>query len=223
MPTRNRWLVISLAGLFLTAAAGLAYAAASAEAAAGSTATATGVDAGNAPQVRHSRIKLVLDHGGAAEQIELVDLHEMAVGESRDVTTESGVPVVVTRDADGFEIDLDGNKVRLGNEFEAPAGGDVQLTKRVFVRHGGAGAHAFAFATGGSELPALALPVEATIERLEASAKFQALDAATRATVLEALRESAPKTGALIAGEPGAKTMVLEIEDTDGATAADGH
>ena len=81
----------------------------------------------------------------------------------------------------------------------------------------GADAHAFAFTTEDGELPALPLPVEATIARLQASAKFQQLDEATRATALEALRETAPKAGAFVTAEPGSKTIVLEIEDEDAA------
>ena len=68
-----------------------------------------------------------------------------------------------------------------------------------------------------ASLPALPLPVEATIARLQASPKFQELDEATRAKVLEALRESAPKTGAFVDRRAGSRTIVLEIEDEDGA------
>lgn len=247
MPTRNRWMLLSLTGLLLTAAAGLAYAAVSEEAAAGVTATETDADAGadaadaaDAPQVRHSQIKLVLDHDGTAEQLELADLHAMAVGESRALSTASGTPVVVTRDEQGFEIDLDGEKIRLTDHFAAAMPeGPRQFQKRIVVTQGGedeegdgghdvvvmrrlpgSDAHGFAFSTAGGELPALALPVEATIARLQASAKFQELDEATRAKVIEALRESAPKAGAFVAGEPGSKTIVLELEDEDGAAAA---
>ena len=265
MPTRNRWTALSLTGLFLAAAAGLAYAAVSEEAAAG--VTATEADAGEPTQVRHSQIKLVLDHDGSAEQLELADLHEMAVGESRTLTTASGTPVVVTRDEQGFEIDLDGKKIRLTDHFAAEMPeGPGEFHKRIMVTDGeegganvmilrnkvavdaggaaiaagsngpdaadaghdvvmlrrmpGDGAHAFAFTTGDGELPAIPLPVEATIARLEATAKFQALDEATRATVLEALRESAPKAGAIVAGEPGSRTIVLEMQDEDGTAAA---
>lgn len=265
MATRKRWAAFSLTGLFLAAAAGLAYAAATEEAAAGRNVGAEAeADDADAPQVRHSQIKLVLDHDGAAEQLELADLHEMAVGESRTLATASGTPVVVTRDEQGFEIDLDGKKIRLTDHFaaEMPAG-PGEFRKRIVVTDGeegaanvmiqrnkvavdahgaavaggsdaeegghdvvmlrrmpGDGAHAFAFSTGDGELAAIPLPVEATIARLEASAKFQALDEATRATVLEALRESAPKAGALVAGEPGSRTIVLEMQDEDEAAAA---
>ena len=266
MPTRNRWTAFSLTGLFLAAAASLAYAAVSEEAAAGVTATET--DAGEPTQVRHSQIKLVLNLDGAAEQLELADLHEMAVGESRTLTTASGTPVVVTRDDEGFEVDLDGKKIRLNDHFAAEmpdgpgefhkrivlndgeeGGANVMILRNkvavdangaliadasegseandadddghdvVLLRRMADGAHAFAFTTGDGELPAIPLPVEATIARLQASAKFQELDEATRATVLEALRESAPKAGARIAGAPGAKTIVLEVQDEDESSA----
>lgn len=249
MPTRNRWMAFSLTGLFLAAAAGLAYAAVSEEAAAGVPATETDSDAGDVPQVRQSKIKLVLDRNGSAEHLELENLHDMAIGESRSLSTASGTPVVVTRDEQGFEIDLDGKKIRLTDHFaaEMPAGswtsedgGTRQFHRKIVVHEGGEGeagganvmivrnrvaageaeaviagadGHGFAFATAGGELPALALPVEAILHRLEASAKFQELDAATRAKVLEALRESAPRAGAFVAGEPGSKVIVLELEE----------
>ena len=268
MPTRNRRTVFTLAGLFLAAAAGLAYAAVSEEAAAGVAATEP--DAGEPAQVRHSQIKLVLDHDGAAEQLELADLHAMAIGESRTLSTASGTPVVVTRDEQGFEIDLDGQKIRLTDHFAAEMPeGPGEFHKRIMVTEGeegganvmilrnkvavdangaaiagasagspgapasdtrhdvvmmrrmpGDGTHAFAFTTGDGDSPAIPLPVEATIARLQASPKFQELDEATRAKVIAALRESAPKAGAIVAGEPGSRTIVLEIEDEDGAAEA---
>lgn len=253
MTTRNRWTAFSMTGLLVAGAAGLAYAAATEEAATGFAAEA------EAEPVRHSKMKLVLDQDGTAEQIELADLHELAVGESRTFTTASGTPVVVTRDEQGFELDLNGKKIRLTDHFAAEMpGGPGEFHKRIMVTDGeegganvmilrnksaedgdgaaiaggetgndvvmlrrmaGDGPHAFAFATGDGELAAQPLPVEATIARLQNSAKFQELDEATRATVLEALRESAPKPGAFLAGEPGGRTIVLEVEDSD----ADAH
>jgi hypothetical protein len=252
MPNRNRWTAFSLAGLVLAAAASLAYAAATEEAAAGMAA------ATEAEPVRHTKMKLVLDQDGSAERIELTDLHELEIGESRTLTTESGTPVVVTRDEQGFELDLNGKKIRLADHLSADASsGPGSFQKRIVVTSGGegedgaanvmilrnkvaaeggdtgdghdvvmlrrmpeAGAHGFAFTTGDGELTAIPLPIEATIARLQASAKFQELDEATRATVLEALRDSAPKPGALVAGEPGARTIVLEVQDEDEAAAA---
>lgn len=256
MANRNRWILSSLTGLVLAAAAGLAFAAASEEAAGGAAPL-------EAPtQERHSQIRLVLDRDGSAEQIELADLHELEVGESRTLTTASGTPVVVTRDEQGFELDIDGKQIRLMDHFGAGEGnftwtgeaGQGQFHKRVVVTDGdegganvmilrnkvavdengvavasggageasrdvvmlrrspGAEGHGFAFTTGDGELSGLPIPLEATIDRLEASAKFQELDAATRAKVLEALRESAPAPGAFVAAGPGARTIVLEMK-----------
>ncbi|MEO8275198.1 MAG: hypothetical protein ABI639_03210 [Thermoanaerobaculia bacterium] len=266
MKDRKRWIAPSLAVVALAAAAGLAYAAASEEVAAGGIAAAgdaASSGGSEASPIRHSKIRLIVDHDGSAEQIALTDLHEMAVGESRTLATESGTPVVVSRDDEGFEIDVDGRKIRLDEHFSTDGlnlladGGTKQFTRHivlrdgdgesdhdgnvmivrnrvvsgsdvaavagdgsdrhvVVIRKGGPGApgeHAFAFATGGSELPAIPLPVEATIHRLEASAKFQELDAATRAKVLEALRESAPKLGAFTVGDAGSGAVVVEVDD----------
>lgn len=253
MPNRNRWMVPSLAALLLAAAATFAYAVAS-EAEAAGTAVATAAEASKAApgsdtatEVRRSEIRLVLDHDGTAERLELANLHEMAVGESRALATESGTPVVITRDEQGFEIDLDGKKIRLIDQFSGAPGeanAMVLRSKVAAVENGaevagsagataGAGAgekvvvmrrtpasggdaHAFTFTTDGGELPALPLSVEATIGRLQTSPKFQELDEATRAKVIEALRETAPKAGTFVTGEPGARTIVLEIEDEDG-------
>jgi len=250
MNARNRWNISTLLALCFLAVASYAYAASTFEADAG---TADG--GGATAEVRHTQLKLVLDHDGEGEQIELTDLHEMEVGESRTLTTESGTPVVVTRDEQGFELDLDGKKIRVMDHFSGEPGemtwttsGEGQtFRKRIVVqqdgdseeganvmilRHGGEGDEGagegrdvvvmrkiggeagpgFAFSTGDGEMPAIPVPVEATIARLQASPKFQELDAATRAKVLEALRESAPKPGAFVATGDGGKTIVLEMK-----------
>lgn len=248
MNARTRWTLPALLAGSLLAVAGLAYAAATVETGAGWA----NEDGGAPAEVRHSKLKLVLDHDGNGEAIELTDLHEMAVGESRTLTTASGTPVVVIRDEEGFELDLEGKKIRLVDDFSGEPGelswtsgdGETTLRRKIVVQHdgdsedaanvmivrnkvaaegegedvvvmrraGGEGGHAFAFTTGDGELPALALPLEATIARLQASAKFQQLDEATRATVLEALRESAPKPGTLVVNGDGGKTIVLEMK-----------
>lgn len=260
MNERNRWTVPTLLAGCLLTVAGLAFAAATVE-----TGASTASDADGAPtEVRRSQLRLVLDadgdEGGGSEQIELTDLHEMEVGESRTLTTASGTPVVVTRDEQGFELDLEGKKIRVMDHFSGEPGelswtssdGGTALQKKIVVQHegdsegganvmilrnkvaaegdgeagedvvvmrrlGGEAGHAFAFKSGDGELPALALPLEATIARLEASAKFQELDAETRAKVLEALRESAPKPGAFVVNGDGGKTIVLEMKSPNGS------
>jgi hypothetical protein len=195
---------------------------------------------------KHTQIRLAIDRDGTLERVTLVDLHDMAVGETRTLTTENGRPVTVTRDDDGFDVDVDGKTVRVQDRFnEIPDGdGNVRFEKRIEIedgdggephtmifhssadapqdvvmlrRSGPEGEHAFAYATDGAELPPLGLGVEATIERLEQNAKFRELDAATRAKVLEALRESAPKLKRLskVPGEAGARVMVIETDDNE--------
>jgi hypothetical protein len=200
------------------------------------------------PAEKHTQIRLAVDREGTLERVTLVDLHDMAVGETRSLATENGRPVSVTRDETGFDVDVDGKTVRVEDRFsEIPDGdGNVRFEKRVMIgdgeeggeprtmifhgsgdepqdvvvlrRSGPGGDHAFAFATDGAELPPLPFGVEATIARLEQNAKFQELDAATRAKVLEALRESAPQLKRIARqapGEAGARVMVIETDDEE--------
>ena len=194
--------------------------------------------------VKQTKMQLAIDRDGALERVTLVDLHSMAVGETRSLETESGRPVTVTRDENGFDVDIDGKSVRVQDRFdEIPDGdGNVRFEKRIVVGgegedgahtmvfHGdgepgdvvvmkrrspeGGDAHGFAWASDGAELPPIGFGVEGTIARLEKNATFLELDAATRAKVLEALRESAPEVRMLRKGpgEPGARVMVIETE-----------
>lgn len=191
---------------------------------------------------RHSKIKLVVDGDGGHDTLALDDLHTLAVGESRSFTTESGQTGTVTRDEEGFAVEVGGKTIRIADHFsEAEGEGNLVLRKHRIEVQGGEGEgntmifHAgetgepghvkivrrmkgdgssFAWTSGDGEQPLLPFSVEATIERLRGSAKFQALDAATQEQVIEALRESAPKTKLMGGtGEPGEKVIVLEVED----------
>ncbi len=220
-----------------TAAAGLLLAATGAAAAVASEGSA---------DAERTSLRLILDREGAPDRLNVDDLGDLAVGESRSYTTESGKSVIVTRDEEGLELDVDGKKIRVVDG--TPGDGDVMTWRehrveldgqpsaaghQVFVHSGGegepvrivrrvgpGGAHAFAFGPDGAMPPFV--PVEHLIERLEDNAKFQGLDAATRATVLEALRESAPMPfqvkldGDLPPGIPGERAIVLHLrEDRD--------
>jgi hypothetical protein len=171
---------------------------------------------GGTPLVKEHKIALVLKIDGDAERLELDDLHDLEVGESRSYTTESGKAVEATRTERGFELDVDGKKITLPEAPEVGAGGDVMMFhkkieiegeagdaktmvwhgatepgKVVVMRHDGA-PDGFAFHHGeGADFHRL-LGAEGWIERLERSAKFQELDEATREKVREALREVAP-------------------------------
>ena len=227
-------------GTTLAAAAALAFA------------LVSGAGADGAEAHRQTQIKLVVDRDGVAERVTLDDLHEMTVGETRTLSSESGTPVLVTRDDEGFEVDVDGKKIRVQESFSGDAGegeGETRIVRRkvivgegdegepsafvfhsdgegdgdvVFLREfagAGEGGDGFAWSTGGAELPLPPFGVEGTIVRLEKSAKFQELDPATRAKVIEALRESAPqrmKIERLPGGEAGKrKVVILEVEDDE--------
>ena len=224
-------------GIALATVAALAFVAVSAEAAASD----------GAPE-KQSKIQLAIDREGALERVTLVDLHAMAVGETRTLESESGSPVTVTRDETGFDVDVNGKTVRVEDRFgEIPEGdGNLRFEKRVVIggegedgahtmvfhgdgepgevvvmkrRAGEGDAHGFAFSTDGGELPEIPFGVEGTIARLEKSAKFQELDAATRAKVLEALRESAPDVLMLRKGPGGRGRRVMVIEKDDEGSA----
>lgn len=188
-----------------------------------------------------TRLRLMLDRDGADDQLEVDDLGDMEVGETRSYTTEAGKPVTVTRDDDGWDLDVDGRKVRVGDhggpgdpmvwksrrvtveggEGEAQSvmvlteESDVSGPVRVVRRLGPDGEHGHAFAFGSAP-GGLA---ELVIARLEKNDKFLALDAATRTTVLEAIRESAPGPRAMFVGgageegEPGDRVIVLDLEE----------
>lgn len=188
-----------------------------------------------------TKLRLKLDRDGANDQLVVEDLGAMAVGESRTFTTEAGKPVTVTRDEQGWDLDVDGRKLRVGDHggsgdemiwktrhvaVEGEAGEaksvvvlteetDAEGPVRIVRRVGPGGEHAHAFAFGGAPLGLS----ELLIARLEKNDKFLALDEATRATVLEAIRESAPGPRALFVGEggeegePGDRVIVLDLAE----------
>jgi hypothetical protein len=191
-----------------------------------------------------TQLRLKLDRDGSHDQLVVDDLGAMAVGESRSFSTEAGKPVTVTRDEQGWDLDVDGRKLRVG-DGGAPGEEMVWKTRRVAVegeegeaksvvvlteetdadgpvrivrRVGPGGEHAHAFAFGGAPLGLS----ELLIARLEKNDKFLALDAATRATVLEAIRESAPGPRAVFVGEggeegePGDRVIVLDLAERHG-------
>ncbi|KAB2949710.1 MAG: hypothetical protein F9K18_15185 [Thermoanaerobaculia bacterium] len=190
-----------------------------------------------------TRLKLRLAHDGVRDRLEVEDLGALAVGESRSFTTEAGKPVTVTRDGEGWELDLDGRKLRVGAAGGLGEGTDVFVTRHVHVgdedgkkkamvvvtregegegdvvrvvrRHGPGDEHAFEFVHGEGGSPF----VEHLAARLERNERFRALDAATRATVLEALRESAPVAHWTERPEAeavqGERVIVLDLEEKE--------
>ncbi|MEZ5312954.1 MAG: hypothetical protein R2862_04485 [Thermoanaerobaculia bacterium] len=105
-------------------------------------------------EVRQSRVELQLDPGWNGRTDRSRGTPRDGVGETRTVTSESGTPVFVTRDESGFEVELNGKKVRVVDHF---SGEDLGNGTRFFRRefHDGEGedgeAHAFVFHTGDGE------------------------------------------------------------------------
>jgi hypothetical protein len=193
---------------------------------------------GDAQQVERVKVKLMLDQEGEPDRLELDDLGDMAVGETRSYSTAAGKSVLVTRDEQGWELDLDGKKIRVGEhgagegdvfvhrmkKFEL--GEDGEMKSMVFISGDDAedgdvrivreigphGAHAFAFGPHGQVHPGLG--PEGMIDRLKENEKFQSLDAATQDLVIQAIRESAPKLRWIDEGmgEDGGKVIVLDVE-----------
>jgi hypothetical protein len=211
-----------------------------------------------------TELRLILDHGSDRDHLVIDDLGDLAVGESRDYTTEAGKAVTVTRVEDGWNLDVGGRNVHVtdvGSDADLAAGDagwharrieidtsdgkpgtKVEIEKgetqggdqhvfvmrsgddgpgkvRVIRRIGPGDADAYAFTSGDGDVPMPLVGVEGLIRRLEKNEKFAGLDDATRATVLEAIRESAPKPvwvgkdGA--GGEGAARQIVIELRDPD--------
>lgn len=165
------------------------------------------------------QMQVIVDDG-SGDRVEIEDLADLEVGDSRSYQTESGRPVTVTRDEEGFSVDVDGKQVRIGDgpEHLAMAGTHGRQMKRIEIDGGSEsgeaksfvisdspgqkviflegreGAHGFAFSGAGDDIGAPhELMTEALLERLGKSEKFLSLDDATQEIVREAIRESAPE------------------------------
>ena len=182
-------------------------------------------------------LTVILD-GGKGERVEISDLAQLSVGDSRSYISESGKSVIVTRDENGYVVDLDGKKLRIGDEpdaeLESEAGvgrmkrieiesdGEGRTKTRSFVLSadpdqkvvfiaGQHGEHGFAF--GKVAAPPPELVVDGLLARLERSEKFRALDDATRELVREAIRESARDldwAGAFDSNAEGATKVIVK-------------
>jgi len=122
---------------------------------------------------RDHPVKLWLDQDG--DKLVVDDLGDLAPGESRDYTTDTGKRVTVTHESDGYLVDLEGKEIRIREGGELP---DPDGERTIFL--GG----------GGSLLPLAG--VDELVAGLERSPKFQALDDATQQLVRDVVREAAP-------------------------------
>jgi len=100
----------------------------------------------HAGDVGRSTLKLKLHAGGAADAVEIVDLDELEVGERRDYTTDAGRPLAVTRDDDGYAIELDGKTIRIADDPDALAAAHPGMKMRRIVLDGDGDADRFVIA-----------------------------------------------------------------------------
>jgi hypothetical protein len=172
----------------------------------------------------------VIFDGGDGDRIEIDDLAELEVGESRSYATDSGKPVTVTRDPNGYTLELDGKTMRIGAGEEFASGarrfrrhefehaGDEEAQRIVITDdpdhevvffEGRHGEHGFAF--GGPGAPEAPLGVDALLDALGRNEKFRALDDATQELVRAAIRESAPRGWlGLVASGAGATRVIVK-------------
>jgi hypothetical protein len=80
-----------------------------------------------------STLKLKLHTDGAADAVEIVDLDELEVGERRDYTTDSGKPLAVTRDDDGYAIEIEGKTIRVADDPHALAAHPGMKMRRIVL------------------------------------------------------------------------------------------
>lgn len=206
----------------------------------GGAAIALAHDHGADPKSKRE-LHAVLEEGG--ERIELDDLDELEVGESRDYRTNSGKRATVTRDDKGYEVDFEGKKLRVGDETFAhpglafPHGGHDKLRmKRIELDGDGEARKLLISREGEHDLLVLdeelagphgehraferfggPLPllggVDRLLERLEQSEKFRSLDDATQELVREAIRESSPEPEWLRLDEAGPGAMKVIVRE----------
>jgi hypothetical protein len=203
------------------------------------TVAAAGHDAPDGPDARREMV--VTFDAGDGDSVEIDDLDQLEVGDSRTYRTSSGKPVTVTRDDKGYELELDGKKLRIGGlldgeghgallfgghpgakmkmrHIELDGDGDAKSfvitddpEHDVLLREGPGGEHGLMYRK--MALPPHGLMVDGLIERLEKSEKFRSLDDATQDLVREAIRESAPEADWIGIRTPGDSAMKIMVRE----------
>ncbi len=185
----------------------------------GATALVAAAWAGDAQKDAKREMQVIFD-SGAGERLEIDDLGELEIGESRSYVTDSGKTAVVSRDEKGYEVELDGKTIRIGDGAESlvEPGKMRHQMKRIEIADDGEGD-----ADGDKKRNAFVISndpehevvfidrrqgehgftfdrrggsppfgVDGLVSRLEKNEKFLSLDDATRELVREAVRESSP-------------------------------
>lgn len=198
------------------------------------------------------REMVVIFDDGKGDKLKISDLDEIEVGESRSYSTSSGRPVTVTRDEDGYDVDLDGKKMRVGNRFDDGFGhgalmfgghpGEKMKMRRIEV-DGDGDTKQFVISDDPDQdvlfydgkdgehglmfnsvaAPPPAFFVDGLLERLEKSEKFRSLDDATQDLVREAIQESAPEAHWIGIHGPGEGGMKVIVRERAGGGDDDDH
>lgn len=114
--------------------------------------------AGEVHTVEEHQVKVVVAGGGDAEVIQL-DGDDLEVGESRQIITEDGKEVVITRTESGFEVTVDGESLDLpplhghGTTVDIDVEGDGhhKVIRKVFTTTAGEGDANAVFVVAGDE------------------------------------------------------------------------
>ena len=186
-------------------------------------------------------IKIITDANAGAIQLDVADLE---VGESRQILTDDGKEVVVTRTEEGYELEIDGEEIEIGGPghnmvFHGQGGehgGHKVIVKHLemddstgyhFISADGEGVEVDLDETfqwvqsgGGHEhlahVLALGHPGERAAAHLEESGVLDDLDDAKRQEILDALKSFVPHVG-----HGDSKMVVIKVDhdsddDSDG-------
>lgn len=155
---------------------------------------APGAASSGDPHQEHSHARRELKILVAGDPDEAVEIaNDLEVGESRQLFTDSGKEVLVTRNEEGYAIEVDGKsiEVEVGDDspawFEKVGDGTMEIELHELED----GGHGFFFATGDDDeaVHEVRLHRESALEHLLASGVLDEVDAATRQKIIDTLKE----------------------------------
>ena len=85
--------------------------------------------------VKKQRVKVVVAEDDSEPQIVDLDGEDLEIGESRQIFTESGKEILISRSEEGLNVTVDGEAIDVGALHEGHGhGGDVQVHRKV-IKH----------------------------------------------------------------------------------------
>ncbi len=163
-----------------------------------------GEDSGEV-RVKH-RVKMMVA-GGEGEEPVVVEAEDLEIGESRQFFTDSGKEVVLTRTEEGYDLEVDGEKIDVmgghgHHAFKVGSGASkifihksdeehegIEEEKHVFV-HSGEGD--FEWVSDGADVKVLHMGHTSALEHLRAKGILDELDEETRQKIVDVLEEIQP-------------------------------